>query len=179
MKNPKNYIFIILLLLTFFIGRYSTQYENKIPEGAITIDQNLCNWGLSNNNAEEPATFTIFIRNTLDERIKGNVNFSLKLDGKGIDENYIRDIVKLFGAEQFTTESQKTPKFAAISEYIRRGMKLPNGLNYEPITPHDNINYISSVIKPIDLNPNESTQITLNFKMPPRMKGYAFEMIQK
>ncbi len=178
MKNKKIYLAFLLMAISCLAGRYSTSFEKRIPAGAIKIDQTLCDWAFDNEAEEKPVSFTLYIRNASDKKIKGISSFNLKLDGKGLDENFIEAAIKLLGKEQFEKGDKKTPRGIALSNYVKRGMKLNDGIYYEPVTPPQTLDYISSVNASIELNPNEASQITLSFNVPPNLKGYLFKINQ-
>src|SRR4030042_5405583 len=178
MKITKR-VFVIVLTITIVVGIGLALYK-KIQErqmmkmvrsGQIMIDQVMHDWNICENNS--PVEIKMYVRNNGDHTITGNLVFLVTLSRKGLEEQFIREIISCGGEERTKREmadeiAQKGSigRAQGIYNYLLRGNKLLPGQKYEPSEKVANNDYSFRFRKQIFLNPDELIKIDHEEQIP-------------
>lgn len=180
MKALKLILVTLLIAISFFIGRYyKTLLDHPIPEGQIVICQEIHDWSIDRDRDTKPVYITIFAKNEKDLDISGPIQFEINLDPSGLEKSFIDSLISIVGEDRLIKEPGTTAKFKAIAAYIKRGKKLPEGMEYEPIVAKNNQGYSTTVTTEISLKAGETKKIKIEAMIPPNVRGYVLNIKQK
>ena len=188
MKITKR-VFVSVLTIAIVVGIGLASYK-KIQEqqmmkmvrsGQVMIDQARHDWNICQNNS--PVRIEMYIRNNGDHTITGNLVFLVTLSRKGLEEQFIREIISCGGEERTKREmadeiAQKGSigRAQGIYNYLLRGNKLLPGQKYEPSEKVANNDYSFRFRKQIFLNPGELIKIDHEEQIPFNERGNLFSI---
>jgi hypothetical protein len=155
------------------------QMSNVVNVGQIVLDQTIHTWDVN----EDKLLINMFIRNTSDYRIKGNLVFRVTLGKEGIEKDYLNKVIDVCSVKALKEtlkkriqEGSTNPKYHVLYNYLNRGMKLPKGYDFEPLPVSDlgKNDYIFKFRKRVSINAGEIIQLEHEQDLPPVETGYLF-----
>jgi hypothetical protein len=175
-RIAKLTILIIIAAAIFILGANAYRYLSEkrmrqemravILNGSVSVDQEVHDWNVTTGPIEKPVKIDLYLRNKSSGEVSGTLVFSVDLDSKGIEENFIKQMIEVFG-----TNFGDNRKFRAINAYIKRGQKLKPGTKYEPIEKDPKNDYAFDFRRFIILKPGEIQHITHEQDIPPAYRG--------
>src|SRR4030043_2079222 len=104
MKITKR-VFVSVLTIAIVVGIGLASYKKiqeqqimkMVKSGQIMIDQVMHDWNICENNS--PVEIKMYVRNNGDHTITGNLFFLVTLSRKGLEEQFIREIIGCGGEE--------------------------------------------------------------------------------
>jgi len=146
-----------------------------VKSGKLKIDQESHTWG------EEPDKIEceLYLRNLGDIEVAGDVVFSVTLDSSGLEEKWLKALVRISREEliAFIKRHEPSPRLNAIHAYLQRGEILPEGKSFEPVIPDSSVeSYRVCVHRSVTLSPMEGQKYVLEIELPPKFAGYLFRV---
>jgi hypothetical protein len=182
-KNLIQLLFLPSVVAAFYLGgTFSTNANRKIrtpSEGSVSVDQIHHVWNVEQGDTDTPHKIEMFIRNVSDADIAGTIGFTIELDGSGLEKSFLESIIERMGEEEFLSLRKTNKRSEAIYNYIKRGKRLPDEMEYEPISENDFEGYETVAYKEIKLLTGESTKIELEIQIPPKYRGYLLSVKNK
>ena len=186
---------LIALALFAFFGYVSFvkikehRIAKAVKDGEIVIDQEEHDWGskiLYDEPLFEPVKIEMYLRNISQYTVEGNLVFSVILESKGLEEEFLMQTVgKMDESEekffiQVLEEMKKQGKQIraqgeAMLSWFARGRKLKNGMYYEPVE-NGGENYSFIFRKWVSLKPGELIKITQQQPIPIEVRGYLLKV---
>jgi len=152
------------------------QMIKMVRSGQVMIDQVMHEWNVCKDNG--PVEIKMYVRNNGDHTITGNLVFLVTLSRKGLEEQFIRAVIKCDGEERLKREmadeiAQKGSigRAQGIYNYLQRGNKLLPGQKYEPSTKVADNDYSFRFRKQIYLKPGELIKIDHEEQIPFNERG--------
>jgi len=174
----------ILPLGVFYIPNKLQEYRirNAFKNGQIVIDHDSHEWEIAGDSLK----MAIHIRNNSQYEVSGNLVFSVNLNDKGLEEEYLTELIGLSGdIESYQStladllEEEKEPNAIgrAVLEYTRRGGKLLKGFKFEPINGETKCgNYSFKFDEHVDLRPGGIAKIYKDQELPTLCGGFLVEI---
>lgn len=164
---------IVGISLALFKRVQKQRILNIVRSGHVMVDQEIHEWNVCESNS--PVRIKMYVRNTSEYKITGNLVFSTTLSRKGLEERFLRALVNCFGEENLKREgieTGSTGRAQAIYNYIMRGKKLPQGQGYEPSTENVDKDYTFKFRKQLLLGPGEIFKVEHEEQIPLNERGY-------
>ncbi|MGY0219264.1 hypothetical protein ACWJJH_18085 [Endozoicomonadaceae bacterium StTr2] len=177
----KKTIFIVFLLIAiaFFAGMNYQSYRSlKFNKPILSIEQEIHFWTIS-RKSDEPTVVTVYAKNISNVDVDKPVRFTAILDPTGIEKSFLTSLISVVGKEGVEAYPNNTNKFKAIRSYIERGMKTPEGLDYEPIESPDHEMFKTSTTQEVSFTIGETKKLQLSYVIPPKYMGYRLKIIQE
>lgn len=184
MKIVRWIIVLVLIVAAFFAGRYSEDIVDEVLfrkplAGQLDIIQEMHAWSMIDNEGVKPVAITVFAKNQSADDISGPVRFQIDLDSSGLEEGFIKSIIRVFGEERLVKQSRDLMgKNKAVSAYLARGKKLPEGMEYEPLEGKESDNYSTVVTRDLDIKAGETQKVELEAMIPPKYWGFVLSVKQ-
>jgi hypothetical protein len=147
-----------------------------VRSGQVVVDQVMHDWNVCKGNV--PVKIELYVRNNGDHKITGNLVFLATLSRKGLEEQFIKEVINCDGEERLKREmaeeiSQKGSigRAEGIYNYLLRGKKLLPGQKYEPSTKIADNDYSFRFRQQIFLNPGELIKIDHEEQIPFNERG--------
>lgn len=152
----------------------------------ITVDHVSVDYGaFFKSKGSTPPQIRIYLRNQTSVRARGRYAFKLSLSESGIDSRFLRglssldnDDAMLFVLQEYGERPESSPQLAAYTAFLGRGMRLPEGVDFEPVDRPNGTPYTATLYANVDLHPGESEIIEMPALMPPRYHGYLVSVEQ-
>lgn len=166
--------------LAIYIKIQEQQIMKMVKSGQIMIDQEMHDYMVRCEDFG-PVRIEMYIRNNSDHTINGNLVFLVTLSRKGLEEQFIKEIIKCsykgdeekLKREMAEVIAQKGSigRAQGIYNYLQRGNKLLPGQKYEPSTEIADNDYSFRFRKQIYLKPGELIKIDHEEQIPLNERG--------
>ena len=172
---------IAIASTSFFLGiSWKDLTTGKVPIGSVSIVQEVHQWsipaGVDVKDASVSAkvlSISAWIKNVSDSDLKGPIEWEIILDPSGIEEEYFRELEKVYKAEELiASSSNDSPKSRAISSYFARGQTFLDGLDYEPLDEPFKEKFSTTVQTNLKLMKGETKLINVEATIPPIYSGF-------
>lgn len=178
---------LIALALFAFIGYVSFvkikehRISKAVKDGKVVIDQELHNWIGTDLDLLDTE---MLVRNTSKYSIDGALVFSVVLESKGLEEEYLTAIDKpkwrllMKVIEELKRRGEPREMGArekAINSWFARGEEFEEGMDYEPVE-NGGENYTFKFKKYVFLIPGELIKITKQQTIPIEVRGYLLKV---
>ena len=166
---------------SFFLGiSWKDLTTRKVPGGSVSIVQEVHQWSIPEEGDVKDAStsakvlsISAWIKNVSDSDLKGPIEWEIILDPSGIEEEYFRELEKVYKAEELiASSSNDTPKSRAISSYFTRGQTFLDGLDYEPLEEPFKEKFSTTIKNNLKLMKGETALIKVEAAIPPIYSGF-------
>ena len=195
---------VVFITTLLFSGNYlykkkiQRDYQNQIRDnqnqmveavrkGDIVVDREYHHWLFKEAKARPYNSLEIelFVHNKGTITVTGNLVFKSEIDNKGLEDDWIDVVIETLLKDGYTMEQIQDEEFSnashitkAITHYVKRGKKLPPGIDSEPVeNPNKKNLYTFSFRKQILLKPGEVQRIMYKPDIPYGEAGYLLKTV--
>lgn len=160
------------------------EVKSAFENGQIKIVQVNETWKIK---GDEKLILEIYLKNESQNPLSIFTQFECKLSSKGYDEQFLSALIESYGESGLLEHIEKRirsgtlkeqPILFAANNFIKRGYKLEDSLNYEP-APDSTEPYSLSFYETAYLLPNENMKIEKSLVVPPVYSGRKLEVVVK
>ncbi len=189
MKSIKKILLAILVIALVVYSAIVISNQQKqskmisaIENNELVIDQTIHEWHI---DKEMPLNIELYVRNSSEYLINGNLVFLVTLSKKGLEEKFMKKMIDRFGQEELIVlikkrlDEDKAMRFKALYNYILRGNKLKKGEEYEPVEFEDknkSADYTFKFRQYVSIKPGEIIKINHNQQLPLAETGYVLSV---
>ena len=160
------------------------EVKSAFENGKIKIVQVNESWKIK---GDEKLNLEVYLKNESENPLSMFAQFECRLSNKGYDQQFLTSLIESYGESNLMEHIEKRVRSRTLNEqpilfaaynYIKRGYRLEDSLNYEP-APDSTEPYSLSFYETAYLLPNENMKIERSLVIPPIYSGRKLEVVIK